>query len=270
MFQMEELINKVHCSECIEFMEKIPDSSIHMIITSPPYNAGKDYKIWNDKLPYDEYFDFVRKWIKESYRILTEDGRIAINIPLTANNPALLKRCGLLVFLPQYYQILQEAGFTIREIIVWIKSNEFNDASKFEMNFCGSNTAWGSWLSASAPYLRSFSEFIIVASKGDWKLKRDGKSDISKEDFMRFTRNVWSFSSSMNKNHPAVFPEELPYRLIKLFTYVNDIILDPFSGTGTTSIVAKKLKRRYIGIELNPEYVSLSQKELEKKAEPLL
>jgi len=216
MSRMKSFLNKIICGDCIEIMRQIPDCSIDIIITSPPYNAGKDYGVYKDSLPYDEYFDFVSKWLKECFRILVDTGRICINIPLTANNPQLLKSYGLLVFLPQYYVILQDIGFTVRELIVWIKTNDVDGATKWEHSFCGNNTQWGSWLSPSSPYLRSFSEFILVASKGEWKLKKKGETDLRKEEFMRWTRNVWAFPSCHNKNHPAPFPVELPYRLIKL------------------------------------------------------
>jgi len=248
---MNEFINKIHLGDCREIMAKMPENSVEMVITSPPYNVGKDYgSTWDDNMAYDEYWKFTQEWITQSYRVLVDGGRIAINIPVLGNNPNTPKSQKYLPFLPDYINCLSKAGFTIREIVTWIKATDETMSI-----FCMGSTAWGSFLSPSNPYMRSFIEYIIVAYKDNPSLVGNkDKIDITKEEFMVWSKNAWYFMTESDRSHPAPFPEELPRRLLKFYSYQGNTVLDPFSGTGTTCKVAKDLKRNYVGIDISEQY----------------
>lgn len=251
-------MNKLFCGDSRDIMKNnIKEGSVDLIVTSPPYNIGVNYDNYNDKRTWDNYYEWVSSWMAQCYKVLKKGGRIAINIPnvLTTKDK---KNKQLVTYLDNYITQLKNNGFTIREVISWIKAyEEFQDDV-----FCGGNTAWGSWNSPSCPYCRSFSEFIIVAHKEDKRLQHKGESDITKDEFLRYTRNVWFFPSERKRTHPAPFPEELPKRLIKLYTYKNDVVMDLFNGWGTTTKVAKDLGRQYIGIDLSLKYVELAKERL--------
>ena len=244
--------------DCIEELKKLEDNSIDLLITSPPYNVGINYDNHNDNLSENDYWEFTKKWLDQTYRIMKIGGRICINIPIMGNNPSMKKSNEYLFHLPKYLNIIKEQ-FLLRECITWIKSYAEYD----ENVFCGANTAWGSYLSPSCPYLRSFSEFIIVAHKITPKLQHKGISDLTKEDFLKFTKNVWFFPSESKRIHPASFPEELPLRCIKLFSYIGDTVIDPFMGSGTTGVVCKKINRRFIGIEKSEKYFIMAKQRIE-------
>lgn len=246
-------MNKIFNMDCIAGMKNnIMDNSVNMIVTSPPYNVGIKYDEYNDNITEEEYWYFTKMWITESYRVLCKGGRICINIPVMGNNSIIKKSKKFIFYLPHYTSILEEL-FTLRECITWIKSYKEND----ENSFCGNNTAWGSWCSPSSPYLRSFSEFIIIAQKEDPFLHHKGVTDITKDEFLKWTKNVWFMPACTKKTHPAVFPIELPIRCIKLYSYINDIVMDPFAGSGTTIEACIRLNRKYIGFEISTIYYEL-------------
>lgn len=245
--------NQVIIGKCEEELFKLPAGCAHMIITSPPYNVGIEYgNGHNDNLSEPEYYAWVEKWLAGCYHVLCDGGRIAINIP-TVGNAYRTKSSGTETYIDKYIPLLEQVGFTIRDVLTWIKSRKEFD----ENNFCGSDTSWGSWLSPNNPFCRAFSEQIIIAHKKTPSRGRKEQNDITKDEFIRYTKNAWFFPSEDDRKHPAPFPEELPYRLIKLYTWPGDLVIDPFSGRGTTVGVAEKLGRRWIGIEQNPEFVGL-------------
>lgn len=249
---------------CIEKLKELEPNSIDLVISSPPYNVGIDYDNYNDNLSEKDYWENTHKWIKEVYRVVKIGGRICINIPIMGNNSLMKKRNEYLFHLPKYLNIIKEQ-FLLRECITWIKSyNEYD-----ENVFCGGNTAWGSYLSPSSPYCRSFSEFIIVAHKENPKIQHTGKTDLTKETFLRYTKNIWFFPSEAKRIHPASFPEELPLRCIRLYSFIEDTVLDPFMGSGTTGVVCKKLNRKFIGIEQSSKYYSMAKQRIENTAKNL-
>jgi len=129
----------------------------------------------------------------------------------------------------------------------------------------GASTAWGSWMSASNPAMRDVHEYILVFSKGEMQRRGKGKrSTISREEFLKYTKSVWSFptESATRVGHPAPFPVELPYRLIQLYTFEGDVVLDPFCGSGTTCVAALMTNRHYIGFDNNEEYVKLARERI--------
>ena len=240
----------------------LSDQSVQMVVTSPPYNVGVGYDAWDDNLSFQDYWEFMLLWLKECYRVLVPSGRIAINVPNIGNSSDFGgKGKGVIAHMPLTITAMQEAGFQIRDCITWFKTHD-ESIDEVEQSFCGNNTAWGSWQSPSNPFCRSFSEFIVVAHKESPTLAWKGHSDLAREEFMLWTRNVWLMATVSNPEHPAPFPLELPSRLIKLYTYPGDLILDPFSGTGTTVKAAHQLNRRAIGLDLSPNYLVRAQYEV--------
>ena len=226
-------------------MNSIPDDSIHLMITSPPYNVSKEY---DEDLSLDEYLSLLKKVFTETYRVLACGGRACINIANIGRKPY--------IPLSSYISIMMmEIGFNMRGEIIW---NKAAGASP--------STAWGSWQSASNPTLRDIHEYILIFSKGEYKREKNNKENtIEREDFIAWTKSIWTFNTESAKRigHPAPFPIELPYRLIQLYSFKDDIILDPFIGSGTTAIAALKSKRHYIGYETNKDYILLAKKRIE-------
>ncbi|WP_199754812.1 DNA-methyltransferase [Brachyspira aalborgi] len=239
-----ELLNTIIASSC-ENMKDIPNNSLHLMITSPPYNVSKEY---DNDLSLNEYLSLLKNCFTETYRVLVDGGRACINIANIGRKPY--------IPLSDYVsKIMIEIGFNMRGEIIWNKSAG-----------AGISTAWGSFQSASNPILRDVHEYILIFSKGNYKRERDKeekelrKDNITKEEFIEWTKSVWTMNTESAKRigHPAPFPEELPNRLIKLFSFTNDIVIDPFMGSGTTAIAAIKNNRNFVGYEINKEYINLA------------
>jgi len=230
---------------------KITSNSIDLIVTSPPYNVGIAYSQYEDNSSYKEYLDFSIKWFKKALSVLTDDGRMCLNIPLDKNKGGHKSVYADLTFLAK------KVGFQYHSTIVWNESN------------ISRRTAWGSFMSASAPYVIAPVEMIVLFYKKQWKKLHKGKSDIAKQEFMDWTSGVWNFSGESKKRigHPAPFPIELPKRCIKLFTYVDDTVLDPFIGSGTTLIACHQLKRKGIGVEIDKNYFDLAIKRIKAECQ---
>lgn len=226
--------------------QKVVANSVDLICTSPPYNVGMEYNSNDDGIPYSDYLCFSKKWLNRCFDWLKCDGRMCLNIPLDKN------KGGHYPVGADLTKIAMDVGFRYRSTIVW---NEGNISKR---------TAWGSWLSASAPCVIAPVELIVLLYKREWKKIRDGDSDITDKEFKTWTNGLWTFSGeSMKKiGHPAPFPIELPYRCIKLFSYVGDTVLDPFMGSGTTLLAAYRNKRQSIGIEIDKEYCRLANNRL--------
>ena len=224
-----------------EEMKELPDCSVHLMVTSPPYNVGKDY---DENLSMEEYLSFLKRVWVETYRVLVPGGRACINIANLGRKP----------YIPLHAFIMRdmmELGFLMRGEIIWDKAAS-----------ASTSTAWGSWQSASNPILRDTHEYILVFSKGSFRREKlDGrKSTISKEEFLEFTKSVWGFASESARKigHPAPFPLELPYRLIQLYSFSGEVVLDPFMGSGQSAIAALKAGRHFAGYELNEAYLKLA------------
>jgi len=236
----EKNLEKIFCKSS-EKMEELPDNSIHLMITSPPYNVTKEY---DDDLSLDEYLNLLNSVWKETHRVLVPGGRACINIANLGRKP----------YIPLHSYIIegmQEIGYFMRGEIIWNKAESASPS-----------TAWGSWLSAANPVLRDIHEYILIFSKDTFSRKKKIKNNtIKKEEFLEWTKSVWKFPAVSAKQigHPAPFPEELPHRLIQLYSFKGDIILDPFVGSGTTCLVALRDKRNYIGYDTNPSYVKLAE-----------
>ncbi|MBN1233806.1 MAG: site-specific DNA-methyltransferase [Candidatus Coatesbacteria bacterium] len=256
----ESIINRIY-NHSSEEMHELPDQSIHLMITSPPYNACKEY---DRDLSLEEYLYMLEKVFRETYRVLVNGGRACINIANIGRKP----------YIPLHFHIIKimmQADFMMRGEIIWDKSAA-----------AGASCAWGSFCSASNPVLRDIHEYILIFSKGDFSRKKtDMTSTITNEEFVEYTKSIWRMQpvSAKRTGHPAPFPEELSDRLIKLYCFRDDVVLDPFCGSGTALASALKLGRRYIGYETEKEYVilaetrtedlknSMSNKEIKKKNE---
>jgi len=240
-----DFIDKIYCKSS-ELMDELPDNSVHLMVTSPPYNVGKEY---DKDLTLDEYRKFLKKVWSEVKRVLVPGGRACINVANLGRKP----------YIPIHAFIVEDMldlGFLMRGEIIWNKASSVSPS-----------TAWGSWLSAKNPTLRDVHEYILVFSKGTFTRESGGKKNtISKEEFLEFTKSIWTFPAepATKIGHPAPFPVELPYRLIQLYTFEGDIILDPFIGSGQTAIAAIKTKRHYIGYDINKDYVKLAEKRIKE------
>ncbi|SEL18035.1 site-specific DNA-methyltransferase (adenine-specific) [Methanobrevibacter gottschalkii] len=240
----KEDLNKLYCKSS-ENMDEIPDNSIHLMITSPPYNVGKEY---DDDLTLDEYLELLTSVFAQTYKKLVSGGRACINIANIGRKP-------YIPFHAMVIEIMLNLGFLMRGEIIWDKSAS-----------AGGSCAWGSWMSASNPVLRDFHEYILIFSKESYsKNKSQEKKDtIGHDEFIQWTKSIWTFPAVNAKKigHPAPFPTELPHRLINLYSYEGDVVLDPFCGSGTTCIAATKNKRNYIGYDIEEKYIRLSKSRL--------
>ncbi len=243
-----EFLNKTVLGTA-ENMSMIPDNSLHLMITSPPYNVSKEY---DEDLSLKEYLEMLKRVFTETYRVLVNGGRACVNVANLGRKPY--------IPLSDYIsQMMIEIGFNMRGQIIWNKAASASPS-----------TAWGSWMSASNPTLRDIHEYILVYSKGDYKRERKKEekevkqNSIAKEEFMEWTKSIWTFNAESAKRvgHPAPFPIDLPYRLIQLYSFKTDIILDPFMGSGTTGIAALKSDRKFIGFEISKEYIDLANKRI--------
>ncbi|HEX7906038.1 MAG TPA: site-specific DNA-methyltransferase [Chitinophagaceae bacterium] len=227
-----------------ENMKELPDNSIHLMITSPPYNVSKEY---DDDLTLQQYLALLENSFKETYRVLVNGGRACINVANLGRKPY--------IPLSDYIsKIMIAIGFKMRGEIIWNKAASSSPS-----------TAWGSWQSAANPTLRDVHEYILIFSKGDYKREKESKENsISRDQFIEWTKSIWTMNAESAKRigHPAPFPEELPFRLIQLYSFKDDIILDPFMGSGTTALSAVKSERKFVGYDINKEYVALAEKRL--------
>ena len=225
----------------------IPDESIDLIVTSPPYNVDLKYNSINDALTYDEYLSFSRAWLRKAFSLVRSAGRLCLNIPLDKNKGGQQPVCADLT------QIAKDCGWRYHSTIIW---NEGNISRR---------TAWGSWMSASAPYVIAPVEVIVVLYKDQWK-KGKGESDISRDEFIAWTNGLWTFNGQSKKGaggHPAAFPIELPARCIKLFTHVGDTVLDPFVGSGSTLLACQANNRIGIGVDIGEKYCNIAKRRLQ-------
>lgn len=239
----ETFRNRILCQSS-EKMDGLPDECIHLMVTSPPYNVTKAY---DQDLSLQEYLSMLNRVWKETFRVLVPGGRACINIANLGRKP----------YIPLHAFIIEQMlsiGFLMRGEIIWDKAASASPS-----------TAWGSWLSASNPVLRDVHEYILVFSKtGFRRPKGDRESTIQKDDFLEWTKSVWTFPAvqASKIGHPAPFPLELPHRCMQLYTYKEDVVLDPFTGSGTTCLAAQQDERIYVGYETNKDYCQLAEERL--------
>ena len=226
-----------------ENMEELVDNCVSLTVTSPPYNIGKDSDLdLND----EEYSKMINKVFSETYRVTNSGGRLVVNVANLGRKP-------YIPFSKYFTDVLTEIGFIMRGEIIWQKSKGAN-----------ANFAWGSWLSASNPVIRDIHEYCLVFSKDSMKNSNGGISTIEKDEFMESTLSIWNINPEKAKKigHPAPFPVELPKRFINLYSFKDDLVLDPFIGSGTTAVASKILQRNYVGYEINKDYIEIADKRL--------
>jgi len=240
-------VNQIYCSDSSN-MSEVPDNSIALAFTSPPYNVGKDY---DDDMSLPDYLSLIYSVGKDVYRVLRPGGRYLINIANVGRKP----------YLPLhsfFWQLHLEIDFLPMGEIIWQKAKGANGSC-----------AWGSWMNAKAPRLRDIHEYILVFAKQDYSRPDKGESDISRDEFMDATLSIWSVppESAKKVGHPAPFPVDLAAKAIKLYTYKNDVVLDPFAGSGSTCIAAAQLDRNYVGYDISSEYCTLAKQRLNEEGQ---
>ena len=235
-------VNKVFCGSSEE-MRELPDNCVHLMVTSPPYNVGKEY---DEDLSLKEYLGLLGRVFKEVHRVLVPGGRACVNVANVGRKP----------YLPLHLfvaEVMLETGFIMRGEIIWDKSAS-----------AGTSTAWGSWCSPANPTLRDVHEYILVFSKDKpgRECPKGREGTITGKEFLKLTKSVWTFgaASARKIGHPAPFPVELPRRLIELYTFSGEVVLDPFMGSGQTAIAAVETGRVYTGYERDAKYHSLCEK----------
>lgn len=236
----------LYLDDFLNFNDLAP-SSVDLIVTSPPYNVGMEYESYDDKVSYGDYLGFLERALAKCYELLKPDGRAIFNIPLDNNKGK--REC----LLADFILIARQVGFKYHGTIIWAKGN------------ISRRSAWGSWLSASAPAITPPVEVLPIIYKESWKKQKKGISDIGKDEFIQWTLGLWNFPGEQRDLHPAPFPLELPKRCIKLFSYVGDVVLDPFVGSGTTLIAAYKLGRIGIGVEISEKYCKIAVERITKE-----
>lgn len=277
MSNLDDMVNKIHNIDCVEGMKLLPESCIDLVVTSCPYNVGIQYDTHKDDEPMDQYFNWCRTWLSEIYRTLKDDGRIALNIPYEVN---VRERGGRVFIASEFWQIMKEIGFGFFGIVDLEEDSPHRSKT----------TAWGSWLSPSAPYIYNPKECVILAYKKEYKkiekgvsswdyteelVEVEGKngepstmknkkiySQEDKKEFMELVFGQWKYFADTKSLTKATFSLDIPIKAIKILSYKNDLVLDCFSGSGTTAMAAKKLGRNYIGFELSPNYTEISIRRL--------
>jgi site-specific DNA-methyltransferase (adenine-specific) len=264
---------KIINGDCIEVMKTLSDGCIDLVVTSPPYNCGIKYDTHIDDLPMNEYWSWTREWLTETYRLIKDDGRVSINSPYEVN---VQDRGGRVFFVSEFYQIMKEVGFKFFGIVDLEEDSPHRSKT----------TAWGSWMSPSSPYIYNPKECVILAYKKqhikkvkgepEWKgvpteiEQEDGTlkkkivyEEKDKKEFMELVFGQWNYFADTKSLTKATFSMDIPTKAIKILSYKNDVVLDPFAGSGTSLVAAEILDRRWLGIELSENYTKVAQKRVQ-------
>ena len=247
MVKKNKVLNKIITGDVLKSMKSLPNNSVHLAITSPPYNVGKNYDNHHDKMDYNDYLNWLNKVWEETMRVLVPGGRFCLNIAPT----------GIRDFVPIHHDFsnqLRKLGMKFRTEIIWYKQTMLK------------RTAWGSWKSPSNPHIVPSWEYILVFSKEKNRLEGDPRNaDITAEEFKEYSDGHWQISPETKRNgHPAPFPEKLIYRLIKFYSFKGDTVLDMFGGTGTVAVVSSKNNRNFIHLDISEEYNKTARKRLKE------
>lgn len=268
---MVELKN-IYNSDSVKFMnEQMDEASVDLIVTSPPYGVGIDYDSWDDDMVFNEYMKFSREWLSATYRVLKDDGRIALNIPYEINRQ---DKGGRIYISAEVWMLMKEIGFGFFGIVDLEESSPHRSKT----------TAWGSWMSPSSPYIYNPKECVILAYKkkhkkqikgtpqwiGEYQMvpneKIEGEfrkklvyDDKDKKDFISLVYGQWNYFADTKQQTKATFSLDIPYRAIKILSYKEDTIFDPFNGSGTTCLAAEMLGRNWIGCDISENYCEVAK-----------
>ena len=268
--------NKIHNGDSRKLMSQMDEKSVDLIVTSPPYGVGIDYDSWDDDKHIAEYWEFTREWLREAYRVLKDDGRIALNIPYEINRQA---KGGRIYFSAEVWMIMKEIGFGFFGIVDLEESSPHRSKT----------TAWGSWMSPSSPYIYNPKECVILAYKkkhkkdvkgtpqweGDYQMvpneKIEGEfrkklvyDEKDKKDFMSLVFGQWNYFADTQQKTKATFSMDIPYRAIKILSYKEDVVMDPFNGSGTTCLAAEMLGRPWIGLDISKNYCEVARERIKE------
>nr|MBA2601468.1 site-specific DNA-methyltransferase [Actinomycetota bacterium] len=234
-----EVVDRIYVHSA-ESMPELADNSVALMMTSPPYHVGKEY---DSELSFDDYLGLLRKVFSETYRVLEPGGRAVVNVANLGRRPYISLSSRVVL-------MMEDIGFLMRGEVIWRKGKA-----------AGGSTAWGSWKSASNPIFRDVHEYLLCFSKGRFQRVRKGESTIERDEFLEATMSVWDIApeSATRVGHPAPFPVALPQRVIQLYTYTDDLVLDPFIGSGSTAVAAVQAGRHYVGYEPSEAYAVAAQ-----------
>ena len=269
MIETGKIIN----GDCREEMGKLPEGSVDLIVTSPPYNCNINYDTHQDDMTMEDYWVFTEEWLTQALRVLKDDGRISVNIPYETNTQ---ERGGRVLFMAEFWGIMKKVGFKFFGIVDLEESSPHRSKT----------TAWGSWMSPSAPYIYNPKECVVLAYKKNHIKKIKGEPEWvgvidnveqedgtfkkkvlypeeSKREFMDLVFGQWNYFADTKQMTKATFSMDIPTKAIKILTYKNDVVLDPFTGSGTSLVAAETLGRRWLGIELSQNYVEVAKKRVQ-------
>lgn len=239
------MIDRIFNESCIHTLNRMEDEILDITITSPPYNVGLEYAEYQDEKEYEEYMDWLIGIFRRVYLKTKSGGRCAINIGDQKN--------GAISVHSDIIRIMNEIGWLNYSIIIWNK------------NTCNARTAWGSWLSPSQPSFPRPFEYILIFAKDSLKLQKPGKTDLIKSEFIDWSYGLWNIKPETKKiGHPAPFPVEIPLRCMKMLSWSNSLVYDPFMGSGTTAVACMMTGRQFIGSEISEEYCEVAEKRLQK------
>ena len=272
MKNLEDIINTIIKGDCIEVMKTLPEGCVDLLVSSPPYSVNIKYDVYDDNTTINEYLEFSKNWLTEAFRVLKDDGRICVNVPYEIN---LKERGGRIFIVSEIWNVMKSIGYN------WFGLIDLEEDSPHRSK----TTAWGSWMSPSQPYLYNPKECVIIAYKNSPKKldkgipqwvgvptdieMEDGTTkkkvvyqDDDKKEFMELVFGQWKYLNDTKQMTKATFSMDIPTKAIKILTYKNDIVLDPFAGSGTSLVAAEVLDRRWIGIELSPNYAEVARKRI--------
>lgn len=270
---IENFTGKILNGDCIEVMKTIPEGSVDLLVTSPPYGVNIAYDVHNDDMTPEEYLNFTKEWMTEAYRVLKDDGRIALNIPYEINRQ---DKGGRVFLVSEVWQTMKQIGYKFFGIVDLEENSPHRSRT----------TAWGSWMSPSSPYIYNPKECVILAYKKQHIKKIKGEpqwtyelvdvedengvikqkkmyTEDQKREFIDLVFGQWNYFADTKSMTKATFSMDIPTKAIKILSYKNDVVLDPFAGSGTSLVAAETLDRRWIGIELSPNYSEVATKRVQ-------